>query len=87
MSHTRKPKAVAPLPTDAVEALRARVDASNISHAARELAVSGGLVTRALRGEGVTPSIHRLLTLQLAPPARASTRHAAADPHRGASAA
>lgn len=65
-----KPKGTDPLPRDAREALQARVDASNIAHTARSLAVSGGVVTRALRGEGLTPGIHRLLTLQLVPTAR-----------------
>lgn len=67
-----KPKGTDPLSREAREALQARVDASNIAHTARALAVSGGVITRALRGEGVTPGIHRLLTLQIIPTARGS---------------
>jgi len=69
MSHERrKPKETAPLPPRALGALRRRVEASNVSATARGLAVSDTLVARALRGEGVTLSMHRLLTLQLDAP-------------------
>mgnify|MGYP000741700215 CR=1 FL=1 len=69
-----RPKAVTPLPARAVEALRARVDESSAAAVARDLAVSDSLVARALRGEGVTPAIHRLLTLQLAPDGTVTAR-------------
>lgn len=69
-----RPKAVTPLPPVAVEALRARVDESSAAAVARDLAVSDSLVARALRGEGVTPAIHRLLTLQLDPDGNVTAR-------------
>lgn len=75
-----RPKAVTPLPAVAVEALRARVDGSSAAAVARDLAVSDSLVARALRGEGVTPAIHRLLTLQLAPNGAVTARARPVDP-------
>lgn len=90
-----RPKAVIPLSARAVEALRARVDESSAAAVARDLAVSDSLVARALRGEGVTPAIHRLLTLQLAHDGSVTARATLAAPvattanhtDRGASAA
>ena len=40
---------------------------SNKTHAANTLAVSDSCVRRVLLGAPVTPAVHRLLTLQLAP--------------------
>lgn len=64
---TPRPKACLPLDAHTVEALRAMVARSNKTHAANTLAVSDSCVRRVLLGAPVTPAVHRLLTLQLAP--------------------
>ena len=69
---TPRPKACLPLDANTVEALRAMVARSNKRHAANTLAVSDTCVRRVLLGEPVTPAMHRLLTLQLAPTPAAS---------------
>lgn len=64
-----RPKACLHLGADALAALRARTEATSMSAVARELAVSDVLVRRVLiLGEPITPSMHRLLSLQLVPP-------------------
>ena len=63
-----RPKVCAVLSPDALANLRARVDATSARAVARELAVSDSLVRRVLAGEAITVALHRLLSVQLAPP-------------------
>lgn len=75
-----RPKGTAPLPSRCLVVLRSRLDASTARALGRDLAVSDATITRAVRGEGLTPSMRRLLELQLLAPASGeNTHHGRAD--------
>ena len=75
-----RPRDTAPLPSRCLVILRSRLDASTARALGRDLAVSDATITRAVRGEGLTPSMRRLLELQLLAPASGeNTHHGRAD--------